>query len=84
MQLLRDLFLHLREQVRRDGAVGDINFTTAEAVNVTDLGGDRQERRLIDHRFLVVPIARAAFKHDTLIHHPLFQAIGSIADIVRR
>ncbi|MNV88389.1 hypothetical protein D3C71_1825900 [compost metagenome] len=37
VQLLRDLAFHFREQVRRDGAVGDIDFTAAEAVDVTDL-----------------------------------------------
>lgn len=82
MQLLGHFALHFDIQVRRNGAVGDVDLAAAEAVDVADFGSDRQEGRLIDHRLLVVPVARAALQHNALVHHPLFQTVSAVADIV--
>ena len=82
MQLFGHFALHLDVQVRRDRAVGDVDLAAAEAVDVADFRSNRQEGRLIDHRLLVVPVARAALQHDALVHHPLFQAVSAVADVV--
>lgn len=60
------------EQLDRHVVISHIDFTAAIAVYIGNFRSDRQISHLINNRFRVVPVSRAALKNDTFVNDPIF------------